>query len=137
MPDAYPVPNQANILAAIQGATYISTVDCSSFFYQWRVKPQDRHKLIVASHRGQETFKVAVMGYRNSPAYVQRMIDRRLRLCRSFARAYIDDIVIYTKSLQLKDHLRPLDGVFRTLNEANICLSPNKSFPRLPHSSAA
>ena len=60
------------------------------------------------------------------------MIDRRLRLCRSFARAYIDDIVIYTKSLQLKDHLRPLDGVFRTLNEANICLSPNKSFLGYP-----
>ena len=34
MPDAYPVPSEADILAAIQGATYISTVDCSSFFYQ-------------------------------------------------------------------------------------------------------
>ncbi len=78
MPDAYPVPSQTDILATIQGAQFISTVDCSSFFYQWRVKPEHRHRLTVSSHRGQETFNVAVMGYRNSPAYVQRMIDRIL-----------------------------------------------------------
>ena len=75
MPNAYPVPSQADILAAVQGAAYISTVDCASFFYQWRVKPQDSHKLTVSSHQGQETFQVAVMSYRNSPAYVQQMID--------------------------------------------------------------
>ena len=34
MPDAYPVPSQADILAAVQGADFISTVDCASFFYQ-------------------------------------------------------------------------------------------------------
>ena len=31
--DAYPVPSQVDILAAIKGSTHISTVDCSSFFY--------------------------------------------------------------------------------------------------------
>lgn len=71
MPDAYPVPSQADILAAVQGAKYILTVDCSAYFYQWRVNPEHRHRLTVASHCGQETFKVAVMGYRNTPAYVQ------------------------------------------------------------------
>lgn len=75
MPDAYPVPSQADILAAVQGAKFISTVDCSAYFYQWRVNPDHRHRLTVASHREQETFKVAVMGYRNTPAYVQRMTD--------------------------------------------------------------
>ena len=38
MPDAYLVPSHADILAAVRGSTHISTVDCSSFFYQWRVK---------------------------------------------------------------------------------------------------
>lgn len=34
MPDAYPVPSQAEILALLKGATHISTVDAASFFYQ-------------------------------------------------------------------------------------------------------
>ncbi|SLM41024.1 probable transposable element [Lasallia pustulata] len=79
LPDAYPVPSQSDILSAVSGASHITTVDCCSFFYHWLVKPEHRHRLTVSSHRGQETFKVAVMGYQNSPAYVQRMIDGILR----------------------------------------------------------
>ena len=130
LPDAYPVPLQSDILAAVSGAKFISTVDCSSFFYQWRVKPQDRHKLTVSSHRGQETFKVAVMGYRNSPAYVQRMIDRMLRPVRGFARAYMDDIVIFSTSLE--EHEDQLRQIFGILEDYNICLSPHKSFIGYP-----
>lgn len=37
---------------------------------------QRRHKLTVVSHRRQESFNVAVMGYEDSPAYVQRQIGR-------------------------------------------------------------
>lgn len=70
MPDAYPVPSQADILAAVRNAGFISTVDAASFFYQWWVNPTHRHRLTVSSHRDQESFKVPVMGYRNSPAYV-------------------------------------------------------------------
>lgn len=95
MPDTYPFPSQSDILNAITGSRYITTVDCSAFFYQWRVKPEHRHRLTVSSHRGQETFKVAVMGFRNSPAYVQRMIDNILRDHRAYSRAYVDDISIY------------------------------------------
>ena len=70
MPDAYPVPSQAEILSLLRDSTHISTVDAASFFYQWRVNKAHRHRLTVSSHRGQESFKVPVMGYRNSPAYV-------------------------------------------------------------------
>lgn len=130
MPDAYPVPSQADILAAVQGAKYISTVDCSAYFYQWRVNPEHRHRLTVASHRGQETFKVAVMGYRNTPAYVQRMTDRILRPHRDYSRAYVDDIVIF--SATLKEHLQHLRSVFGELADRGICLSPDKSFLGYP-----
>lgn len=55
----------------------------ASFFYQWRVHRSDKHKL---THRGQETLNVAVMGYQNSSAYVQRQIDRILRAYRAFTK---------------------------------------------------
>lgn len=74
-PDAYPLPLQADIIFAVRDCSYITVVDCVSFYYKWRVHPSDRHTLTVVSHREQECFNVAVMGYRNSPAYVQRQID--------------------------------------------------------------
>ena len=129
-PDTYPIPSQDDILNAIAGSKYITTVDCSAFFYQWRVKREHRHRLTVASHRGQETFKVAVMGFRNSPAYVQRIIDNILREYKAFSRAYVDDITIYSMTKQ--DHIRHLHTVFATLNGMNIKLAPKKSFIGYP-----
>ena len=70
------------------------------------------------------------MGYRNSPAYVQRMIDKILRPFRHFCRAYVDDIVIFSTSL--KEHVRYLTLVFQALSEMNIHLAPNKAFLGYP-----
>ena len=97
--DVYPIPLQSDIIAAVQGCQYITVIDCASFFYQWRVATDDRHKLTVITHRGQESFNVAVMGYKNSPSYVQRQIDGILRPFRDFVRAYINDIVIFSRTL--------------------------------------
>ena len=56
------------------------------------------------------------------------MIDQILRPHRDFSRAYIDDIIIYTKSKSLNEHFIHLNKVFRSLTEREICLSPQKSF---------
>lgn len=130
VPDAYPVPSQAEILSLLMHSTHISTIDAAAFFYQWWVKHHHRHRLTVSSHRGQETFNVPVMGYRNSPAYVQRMIDRILRPFRHFCRAYVDDIVIFSTSLE--EHIRHLTLVFEALAEMNIHLAPNKAYLGYP-----
>ena len=68
--DAYPMPLQEDITAAVAGCPFITTVDAAQFFHQWPVKKTDRHKLTVISHRGQEQYNVATMGYKNSPPYV-------------------------------------------------------------------
>ena len=128
--DAYPVPLQTEVIAMVHDSKFISTIDATSFFYQWRVHPNDRHKLTVVTHRGQETFKVAVMGFCNSPAYVQRQIDRILRPCRNFARAYVDDIVIYSRTLN--EHLHHLHLVFCELEKANISIKAAKSYLGYP-----
>lgn len=98
IPDAYPLPLQSDIIFAVRDCSFITIIDCVSFYYQWRVHPNDRHKLTVVSHRGQECFNVAVMG-KNSPSYVQRQIDRILRPYCHCARAYVDDIVIFSRTL--------------------------------------
>ena len=130
VPDAYPLPYQSEIIIAVRDCLYISVVDCTAFFYQWRVFSKDRHKLTVVSHRGQETFNVAPMGYKNSPSYVQRQIDRILRPYRTFARAYVDDIVIFSKTLD--EHVQHLRQVFSVLKQNNISVKPSKAFLGYP-----
>lgn len=126
MSDAYSVLMQADILAVVQGFKYIFTVDCSSFFYQWCVKSRHCYCLTVASHWGQKMFKVAVMSYWNSSAYVQWMIDRILQKQHDYAKAYVDDIVVF--STTLTEHISHLWNVFQTLVAKKICLLPQKSF---------
>ena len=118
--DAYPMPSQADILANIRGATHISTVDCSAFFYQWGVKSDQKHRLTVLSHHGQEVFNVAIIGFKNSPAYIQQHIDRILCYHQKYARAYVNNIVIFSKSLE--NHLQHLNNVFCNLVTTRIVL---------------
>ena len=130
VPDSYQVPLQADLFANLRGARFISTMDALSFFYQWLIAADDRHKMTVNTHRGQETFNVAVMGYCNSVQYVQRQLDGILRDCRTFARAYIDDIVIWSETLE--DHEEFLRRVMALLDGRRISISPKKTYIGFP-----
>ena len=128
--DAYPMPTQADITAAVAGCKYISVIDAMGYFHQWGVKLEDRYKQTVISHRGQEQFNVAVMGFKNSPAYVQRQTDLLLKDMREFARTFIDDIVIFSRTR--KEHLNHLEAVFERLSSYGVTLSPAKAFLAFP-----
>ena len=125
VPNAYPVPLQSDIIADLRGCSHISVFDANSFFYQWRVHPDDTFKLTTVNFRGQETFLVPVMGCRNSIAYVQRQMDRILRGY-AFARAYIDDVVIASHSM--KEHLHHLRSIFQFFTKLGIAIKPTKAF---------
>ena len=124
--DVYSLSLQSEIIQTVHDCTFISIVNCISFFYQWRVHSDDRHRLIVITHREQKTFNVVVMNYRNSPVYVQRQIDRILRFCRHFARAYIDDIVIFFRFLEKQ--ISHLKCIFKFMTRNNISVNSLKTF---------
>ena len=128
VPDAYCVPLQSDIIRNLIGCKRISLLDAMSFFYQWRVHPDDRHMLTIVSHRGQETFNVPVMGCMNSIAYVQRKIDMILRGIN--AQAYIDDIVSGAQSFD--EYIRDLRRLFTILVKFNVSISPTKTYLGYP-----
>ena len=86
----------------------------------------NRHKLTVVIHRDQESFNVTVMNYKNSSTYVQRQINRLLRSFRDFARAYVDDIVMFSHIK--KEHERHLRQIFDVLKKNNIFIKSAKVF---------
>jgi len=128
MTDAYPMPLQTDITSAVVGCRYISTVDATGFFHQFRVRASDRAKLSVVTHWGREHYNVALMGFKNALAYAQRQINQILRDygCNSFAKAFVDDIVVYSKTLN--DHIHHLKTLFSALANKNVTLSGTKSY---------
>ena len=68
------------------------------------------------------------MNYRNSSAYVQKMINKILYSFRYFYRTYVNNIVVFSTSL--KKHLRYLNFIFQALFNMNIHLIPIKAFFR-------
>ena len=61
-----------------------------------------------------------IINYRNSPVYVQKMIDRIFRLFRHFYKVYVNDIVIFF--ILFKKHFNYFIQIFRIFDNMNIYL---------------
>ena len=125
-PDSYFLFLQTDITSAVWGCHYISMMDCASFFYQWLVNPADQHKFIIVSHCDQKHFNVAVMGYCNSPPYVQQQMNRILCFFCAFAQEYMNDIIIFSK--MLNEHVHHLHQVFSLFQDLDISLEFKKFY---------
>jgi hypothetical protein len=61
---------------------------------------------------------IAIIKYKDSPPYVQRIIDTILRSHRQFTRYYVDDIVIFFKIFE--KYIEYLDTIFEIFNRIGI-----------------
>jgi hypothetical protein len=73
---------------------------------------------------------VALIGFKNSAAYVQRFIDKKLHPFKHFTRAFINDIIIFSKTA--KEHLAHLRQILQLFAELKLLLSPTKSWLVFP-----
>ena len=96
------------------------------FLYQWKVHSSNRHKLTVIFYRNQKLVNVVVMNYRDSSAYVQRQIDKILRNHQHFVKAYVNNIVIFSKTIQ--EHKMHLQKIFDVLSLNNKFINSTKIF---------
>ena len=64
------------------------------------------------------------MGLKNSPPTFQRVMADILKCCRNFSLVYLDDIIVFSKSLD--EHLYHLERVFKALQSKNFTLNPPK-----------
>ena len=125
VPDEFPLPRQDNILQALTGSHWLSTLDALAGFTQLQMSPDAKEKTAFRTHRGLYQFKCMPFGYRNGPAVFQRVMQSVLApFLWVFALVYIDDIVIYSKTFN--KHLNHLDKVFEAIEKSGITLSPAK-----------
>ncbi|MCI0614350.1 reverse transcriptase family protein, partial [bacterium] len=123
--DTYPLPRIDDILAAIHGKPYKSTLDAVSGYWQIAMADNSKEKTAFISRWGLFEWNVMPFGLKNAPAAFQRVMDVVLAGINWItALVYIDDIVVM--SCTFDEHLTDLQDVFDRLKKANIQLNIRK-----------
>lgn len=122
----YPLPLIKEMKDRLAGAQWFTRLDLPWGFGHIRVREGDEWKTAFRTRYGHFEYQVMPMGLTNAPATFQSMIDHTLRpFLDKFAFVYIDDILIYSKTLE--EHKRHVHQVLQKLADANLSVHPGKS----------
>ena len=123
--DSYPVPLASDCFDLMQGTSIFSTIDLRSGFHQVTVDPADREKTAFICHRGLFEFVRMPFGLANGPSHFQRAMDQVFQdYLGKFVMVYIDDIVIFSKTIE--EHIKHLETVFARLADFGLQIKPEK-----------
>ena len=123
--DRYPLPLIEETLARIAGCKYLTKVDIIAAFNSLRMHPDSESLTTFITSMGAYLYKVMPFGLTNGPASWQHYINGVLfDYLNDFAQAYMDDILIYSKSL--KEHKEHVRKVLLRLREAGLYVDINK-----------
>ena len=124
--DRYPLPNIDVLLDDLRGAKIFSKLDLRAGYHQVRMREEDIHKTAFTTHLGSYEWKVLPMGLTNAPATFQRLMHQVLggRQFAGFCRVYLDDIIIFSKSIE--EHEQHLQQVLDALRHNHLSVHPQK-----------
>src|SRR6266496_1502718 len=122
--DRFPMPNIDEFLMELGQASYITSLDASSGYYQIPMEENSKEMTAFVTKSGLFQFNRMSFGLRNSGSTYQRTMNEMLRDVRSFARTYIDDVAI--SSQDWKSHLSHIDQVLTKFSQAGFTLKLKK-----------
>jgi hypothetical protein len=112
----YPIPRIDDLLDAISGAKFFTSIDLTSRYHQIRITEEDAPKTAFRTPFGHYQFKVLIEGLTNAPATFQTVMNAIFQpYLRDFVVVYLDDILVYSKTEA--DHQRHLRLVLKKLRE--------------------
>ena len=123
--DSYPLPRIDDLIDTVGNATWFSSLDLASGYWQVQVHPADVPKTAFTTKYGLFEFKVMPFGLCNAPATFQRLMDHVLGdINRKFALVYIDDIIIFSQTFE--EHLAHIEEVMKRIKAAGLRLNFEK-----------
>ena len=124
--DAHPIPRIDDLLDALHGARWFSTLDLKSGYWQVPIQERDKEKTAFRTSSGQLfEFNQVPFGLCNAPATFSRLMDRVLAgLHWETCLFYLDDIIVFAATWE--EHLDCLRQVFERLRHAQLKLGADK-----------
>ncbi|KAK7930573.1 hypothetical protein WMY93_006968 [Mugilogobius chulae] len=122
--DAYPMPRIDELLERIGSARYITTLDLCKGYWQVPLDPSSRPYTAFRTPAGLFQFTVMPFGLHGAPATFQRLMDKVLEGCEECSAAYLDDVVIYSRTWE--EHLTHLRKVLGKIQKAGLTLNIKK-----------
>lgn len=123
--DKFPIPLIEDLFDTLSGAVIFSSLDCFSGYWQIPISEKDKHKTAFITKWGLFEWNVMPMGLCNAPAVFQRLMNTIVTGdMKSFALAYIDDVIIFSKTLD--EHLQHLDKVLQKFQDAGLSFKLSK-----------
>ena len=114
--DSYPLPRIDDTLESLAGASWFSTLDLKSGYWQVELDAQDKEKTAFTTNRGLWQFRVMPFGLCNAPATFERLMEQVLSgLPLTVCLVYLDDILVPGRTF--REELANLRQVFQRLSE--------------------
>ena len=121
----YPIPLVQDLFDQLSTARYFTKLDLRSGYYQVRVADEDVAKTTCVTRYGAYEFLVMPFGLTNAPATFCTLMNQVFYdFLDKFVVVYLDDIVIYSSSLE--DHLEHLKLVFERLRQHQLYVKREK-----------
>ena len=124
------LPKIDEIYAELNGANFFSALDLTSGYYHIELGEASQAKTAFVTPFGKWEFSMVPFSLAQAPAYFQALISEVLKGLSHFTIAYLDDIIIFSKTEE--EHLQHLEIIFQRLCEAGLKLKWSKcSFMKL------
>ncbi|KAL0311788.1 UNVERIFIED_CONTAM: RNA-directed DNA polymerase [Sesamum radiatum] len=121
----YPIPLVADCFDRLSQAKYFTKIDLRSGYWQVRIKEGDEAKTTVVTRYGAFEFLVMPFGLTNAPATFYTLMNQVLHgFLDEFVVVYLDDIVIYSRTLA--EHVEHLRQVLARLREYELYAKVSK-----------
>ncbi|KAA0050296.1 reverse transcriptase [Cucumis melo var. makuwa] len=121
----YPIPLIANLFDQLGNARWFSKIDLHSGYYQVRIKQGDEAKTACVTRYGAYEFLVMPFGLTNAPATFCTLMNKLFQpFLDRFVVVYLDDIVVYSQTLE--EHVQHLRQVFQVFRDNELYIKLEK-----------
>ena len=121
----YPIPLIAHLFDQLGRARYFTKLDLRSGYYQVRIAEGDEPKTTCVTRYGSYEFLVMPFGLTNAPATLCTLMNKIFHpFLDKFVVVYLDDIVIYSNTLE--EHIDHIKKVFRLLRLNELYVKKEK-----------
>ncbi|KAK3525886.1 hypothetical protein QTP70_010942 [Hemibagrus guttatus] len=121
----YPLPLVPAALEQLRGARFFTKLDLRSAYNLVRIREGDKSKTAFHPTHGHYEYLVMPFGLTNAPAVFQSLINEVFQdIFGKWVIAYIDDILVYSTSLE--EHVHHVWAVLSRLQQNNLYVKPEK-----------